>query len=124
MKERVSDGSFHQKNLKIFKKLLLDNSYPIKLINKIFFSTSSPISNVSILGQINDRKWLDSDAVLSHHITQGGIMQGTDDNENMDDIDQIETSNLEEPREEPIIYTSLPFPKNMPPRLTRLFNNA
>ncbi|KAK9873101.1 hypothetical protein WA026_020830 [Henosepilachna vigintioctopunctata] len=149
MKERVtriSDGSFHQKKLQILKKLLLDNSYPIKLINKNLFSTSSTLKNGGMLGQISDREWLDSDAALSqHHITQGSsvvdfritqepddsqhynglpVMQETKDNENMNDVGPIETGHLEEHGEEHIIYTSLPYLKNMTPRLTRLFNNA
>ncbi|KAK9875408.1 hypothetical protein WA026_007802 [Henosepilachna vigintioctopunctata] len=95
---------------------------------------------------ISDREWLDSDAALSqHHITQGSsvvdfritqepddsqhynglpVMQETEDNKNMNDVGPIETGHLEEHGEEHIIYTSLPYLKNITPRLTRLFNNA
>ncbi|KAK9878340.1 hypothetical protein WA026_021640 [Henosepilachna vigintioctopunctata] len=89
---------------------------------------------------------VDSDAALSqHHITQGSnvvvfritqepddsqhynglpLMQETEDNENMNDVGQIKTGHLEEHREKHILYTSLPYRKNMTPRLTKLFNNA
>ncbi|KAK9889203.1 hypothetical protein WA026_004483 [Henosepilachna vigintioctopunctata] len=99
-----------------------------------------------MLGQISDREWLDSDAALSqHHITQGisvvdfritqepddsqhynglPVMQETEDNENMNCVGPIETGHQEEHGEEHIINTSLPYLKNMTPRLTRLFNNA
>ncbi|KAK9876211.1 hypothetical protein WA026_012513 [Henosepilachna vigintioctopunctata] len=124
----------------------MDNSYPIKLINKNLFNTSSTLKNGGMLGQISDREWLDSDAALSqHHITQGSsvvdfritqepddsqhynelpVMQETKDNENMNDVGPTETGDLEEHGEEHIIYTSLPYLRNMTPRLTRLFNNA
>ncbi|KAK9887498.1 hypothetical protein WA026_022852 [Henosepilachna vigintioctopunctata] len=88
---------------KILKKLLLDNSYPIKLINKNLFNTSSTLKNGGMLGQISDREWLDSDAALSQHpITQ--VMQETKDNENMNDVGPTETGHLEEHGEEHIIY--------------------
>ncbi|KAK9890045.1 hypothetical protein WA026_008855 [Henosepilachna vigintioctopunctata] len=51
-------------------------------------------------------------------------MQETKDNENMNDVGPTETGHLEEHGEEHIIYTSLPYLRNMTPRLTRLFNNA
>ncbi|KAK9891751.1 hypothetical protein WA026_016548 [Henosepilachna vigintioctopunctata] len=60
----------------------------------------------------------------SQHYNGLPVVQETGDSENMNDKGQIETSHLKEHREEPIIYTSLPYLKNMTPRLTRLFNNA
>ncbi|XP_050502963.1 uncharacterized protein LOC126882192 [Diabrotica virgifera virgifera] len=66
MKSRViklSDPSFHNKNLQILTKLFISNSYPTTLINKILFNTvhnedltpSPATNNVDLDGLGNDR---------------------------------------------------------------------
>jgi len=43
---KISDPSFHNKNLKVLLQLFTENSYPTNLLKKILFSTSNTITQI------------------------------------------------------------------------------
>ncbi|KAK9876196.1 hypothetical protein WA026_011317 [Henosepilachna vigintioctopunctata] len=62
-----------------------------------------------------------NEALQILNAVDSSVVQGTDDNENMNDIDQSETKEWKEHIEEHIIYTSLPYLKNMTQGLRDFF---
>lgn len=87
---KVSDTSFHNKNLKILYKLFTENSYPPSLVKKILFSTST---------------------TLTHNINNNNTNNTTEAAQPVEDAD---ASN-------PLTFTSLPYIREITPKLTRLF---
>ncbi len=103
--QRISDTTFHNKNFNILFQIFKDNSYPTPLLKKILFSTSR------------------STEVLQSHTSHNNLV-----NPQMNNPATAADSPLGlAPAEATVpfvLYTSLPYIRDITPKLTSFFSKA
>lgn len=116
MKDRVlkvSDRSFHKKNLDRLYTLFLENSYPKTLLRRILFNTSSTLTDEVTSNENNSAFFTTFEL---QDIFQSPL------NHNHSNILPSSVQGGAEKRNEHTLYASLPYIKEITPKLSRILN--
>nr|CAI5839181.1 unnamed protein product [Callosobruchus analis]CAI5844796.1 unnamed protein product [Callosobruchus analis]CAI5849912.1 unnamed protein product [Callosobruchus analis]CAI5849913.1 unnamed protein product [Callosobruchus analis]CAI5855619.1 unnamed protein product [Callosobruchus analis] len=105
---RLSHPQHRNESLQKLKKLLIDNSYPIKFINSLLFNYNERSSFMLQQNNTNDVR-IDSNAVSNNTLPSSTPSRNAQNNNNQEGV--------------VVLYKTLPYVDNLTPRLINIFKN-
>nr|CAI5855617.1 unnamed protein product [Callosobruchus analis] len=105
---RLSHPQHRNESLQKLKKLLIDNSYPIKFINSLLFNYNERSSFMLQQNNTNAVR-IDSNAVSNNTLPSSTPSRNAQNNNNQEGV--------------VVLYKTLPYVDNLTPRLINIFKN-